>query len=114
MPMLETRKASRRPRTAPPRAREMPAPLRIITRHRVRDPLLVHRKQIWSNRIRSCQVALLLAGLIVGTNPCIAEHTYRTKDDAIDVILPDGWQVDDSGIRSTLAIFYPDMASYQS
>jgi hypothetical protein len=66
-------------------------------------------------RRRSWQVALLLlAGLIAGASPCQAERSYRTTDDAMDIVLPQGWRVDDSGVRGTLAIFYPDKESYQS
>jgi hypothetical protein len=66
--------------------------------------------------IRRCswQMALLLSAVIAAAGPCHAEHTYRTKDDAIDVVLPDGWRVDDSGIKGTLALFYPDLESSKS
>jgi hypothetical protein len=70
-------------------------------------PLIVYRRRSW-------QVALLLAGFIAAASPCHAEHAYRTTDDAIDIVLPQGWRVDDSGIRGTLAIFYPDKESYQT
>jgi hypothetical protein len=80
----------------------------------VLSTLTVCHHRISSIRPRSWQVALLLAGLVAVASPCLAERTYHTKDDAIDMVLPEGWRVDDSGIRGTLAIFYPDQDSYRS
>ena len=71
----------------------------------------LHR--VSTDRRPSWEVALLLVlGLMVGAGPGHAEHTYRTTDDAIDIALPEGWQVDDSGIRGTLAVFYSNRPSY--